>query len=476
MLACGAMGAWDRDETTKQASFAGSFVRDDAAGPMVLSHRAHLVVTQGPDRTLARDVSGARVTIGSARTNDFVLSDPTVSRHHCEITVRDERYVVRDLGSKNGTRVEGTFVFEAPITPGATVGVGDTNIAFEPKKRWVRVLQSEADHFGALYGTSRRMREIFALLSRVADSELSCVIVGETGTGKELAARGLHDASERASGPFVVVDCGAISETLVESELFGHERGAFTGADRTRAGAFELADHGTIFLDEIGELPMALQPKLLRALERREIKRLGAEAMIEVDVRVVAATHRDLQTMVEEGRFREDLFYRLAEGIITLPPLRERLDDLPILSTAILGDAGEPGRPPPVLGQDGLDALARYAWPGNVRELRNVLKRAAALGGNRLGAADMMIDAGAGPPDGRASGPRSAAFTLDLGEGKPIREARDRWVLVLEREYLERLVTRHGGPTDAAAAEAGVHRKSLLRLMREHGMRYDDLD
>ena len=464
------------DETTKQASFSGSFVRDDAGVPMLLSHKAQLVVQNGPDRGLTREVSGARFTIGSARGNDCVLSDATVSRYHCEIALRGDRYVVRDLGSKNGTRVEGTFVYEAPIAPGAVVGVGNSDIVFEPKKRWVRVLQSEADHFGALYGTSRRMREIFALLDRVAGSELSCVLVGETGTGKELAARGLHDASDRSAGPFVVVDCGAITETLVESELFGHERGAFTGADRARAGAFELANHGTIFLDELGELPMQLQPKLLRALERREIKRLGAAQPLEVDVRVIAATHRDLEAMVAAGTFREDLFYRVAEVIVTLPPLRQRMDDMAILSSRIVGEVTPPGLPPIVVGQDALDALVRYEWPGNVRELRNVLRVAATLAqGNRIGAKDVAVGrAGATPAAERADA--DPAFTIDLGEARPLREARDRWVQTLEREYLERLVARHGGPTDEAAQEAGLHRKSLLRLMREHGMRYDDAD
>lgn len=320
---------------------------------------------------------------------------------------------------------------------------------------------SEDARFGELYGQSKAMRAAFDLLGRAAPTDLAIVLLGETGTGKELAARVLHAESTRASGPFVVVDCGAIAATLIESELFGHERAAFTGAEKQRRGAFETAHRGTVFLDEIGELPLELQPKLLRVLERREVQRLGASRPTSVDVRIVCATHRDLASMVNEGTFREDLFFRLAEMVITLPPLRERRDDIPLLAGVILKDLADNGGPAASISDACMGLLTEHDWPGNVRQLRNVLRRAAVMSEDGT---IQNVELGATTT---SSTPTSAL----IDESLPLKEARDAWNGALEREYLERVLSRCGDDLDRAAAEAGMHRKSLERLLRRHGLR-----
>ncbi len=387
--------------------------------------------------------------------------------------------MLRDLSSTNGTELDGTPVMEAYLPPSSRIRLGDTEILFEPKKKWERIETLPDIHFGELFGASEAMRSVFAMLAKVARTDLSAILVGETGTGKELAARALHENSARADKPFIVVDCGAISPTLIESELFGHERGAFTGADRQRAGAFEEADGGTIFLDEIGEMPIDLQPKLLRALERREVKRLGATRLLEVDVRVIAATHRDLAAMIEKGDFRQDLYYRLAEVVIPLPPLRERREDIPVLVRRFLeNEAEEAVIPVGDVEPSALDALKSRAWPGNVRELRNVLRRAVALAsGGTIRPRDLLDLSSEGAPRSQSSWPPPAGESdpVAVGEELPIKEARERWVEPMEREYLMRLVKRCGGDLDRAAQQAGVHRKSLERLLRQHGLKASDL-
>jgi DNA-binding NtrC family response regulator len=465
----------DDSGPSTQSSFRGTQVTDDGTGPKLLEHSHRLLVVNGPDRGLEVEIKATKLTIGSSSSNDLVLTDSTVSRRHALLAVEGDRYVFRDLESTNGSRVDGTPVREAFLSPGARVELGDTEIIFQPRKKWERIDVRDADHFGGLYGTTDAMRSVFSLLAKLAPTDLSCILVGETGTGKELAARAIHEHSSRGGKPFIVVDCGAISDNLIESELFGHERGAFTGADRQRIGAFEAAHQGTVFLDEIGELPIELQPKLLRVLERKEVKRLGSTKMQEIDVRVVAATHRDLAAMIKEGSFREDLYYRLAEVVVDLPPLRDRLGDLGVIASRILGEMASEG-PVPALGDDALAALSRRSWPGNVRELRNVLKRAVVLAsGSTLGAKDLQLDS-SGPLRDTSGAPMSAAAAADLevADDLPIKEARDRWVAPMEREYLARIIKRCGGDLDKAAEEAGIHRKSLERLLRQHNLKAAD--
>jgi len=326
---------------------------------------------------------------------------------------------------------------------------------------------SGGERFGELYGDSTPMREVFGLLARVAPTDLGVVLLGETGTGKELAARALHAEGERAGAPFVVLDCGAIQPNLIESELFGHERAAFTGADRPRKGAFEVADGGTIFLDEIGELPLELQPKLLRVLERREVQRLGASRPEAIDVRLVAATHRNLAQMVTAGTFREDLYFRLAEMEIRLPPLRDRKEDIPLLARRMLAELAEAGGPTVPLSDAALQTLKRRDWPGNVRQLRNVLRRAAVMAtGETIEPEDLESLPISGPP------PSAPEATVDAS--LPLKEARDAWSAPLERDYLERVLRHHVGDLDAASAHAGIHRKSFERLLRRHDLKAAD--
>jgi len=290
-----------------------------------------LTVLEGPER--GREVTATRgvVRVGGARDNDLVLSDDAVSRRHLEIRLRKDEVRVVDLGSTNGTTVDGVHIVEAVLSAASLIRLGASAIRVTPIDEPVAIALSSRERFGALLGRSVAMREVFSVLERVAPTDATVIVEGETGTGKELAAEAIHAHSPRAEGPFVAIDCGAIPPNLIEAELFGVVRGAFTGAVSDRRGVFEEADLGTLFLDEIGELPLELQPKLLRALEKREIRRVGATQPRKVDVRVVAATNRDLAVEMNRGSFREDLFFRLAVVSVKLPPLRARRDDIPLL-------------------------------------------------------------------------------------------------------------------------------------------------
>jgi len=463
----------EKPEDHSVVTVTGTQVRHEETGPVLVSHRLRLRVTDGADQGLEREVLSPRVAIGAAPGNDLVLTDRMVSRHHCEIVVRDNRYYLRDLGSTNGTHLNNTRVVEALIPPGARLKVGRTEIAFEPRKKFERLEESEAAAFGNMVGASQAMRSLFGLLERVARSDLSVVVLGETGTGKELAARAVHEASARKDGPFVVVDCGAVSENLVEAELFGHERGAYTGADRSRPGAFEAAQNGTVFIDEIGDMPLDLQPKLLRVLEQREVKRLGSNTPVEVDVRIVCATHRDLAEMVEQQKFREDLYYRLAEVVVEIPPLRERPEDIEVIARKIVEQEATDAGKATNLADATIEALKAKAWSGNVRELRNVLRRAVALAGaSTLQPDDLHV---AAPPR-----PEMRPVDLDGGSGPgvlpegmermPIKDARERWNMMMEKQYLQRLMEICQDDIERAAEMADIHYKSLRRLLRQHGM------
>ena len=456
------------DVTEKGDLFRGTHVTVDDSGEALVAHRHKLVVVQGPDRGQEITVEGTHVLVGTHDSCDLILTDPTVSRRHCEIIVQEEKYLLHDLNSTNGTSVGGTPVLEAFLTPGARVGIGHSVVVFQPKKKWVRVAASDAEWYGELYGRSHAMREIFGLFERVAPTDLSVVIIGDTGTGKELAARAIHAKSHRADRPFVVVDCGAVSQSLVESELFGHERGAYTGADRSRAGAFELADGGTIFLDELGDLPPPLQPKLLRALEQREVKRLGAARPLSVDVRVIAATNRDLRAQVMSGKFREDLYYRLAEVVAVMPPLCDRREDIRYLAQLFLDAQSRQSGVARQLSDELVQVLESRPWPGNVRELRNVIRRACVLArAETLMPEDL--------PEPGLIRPRTQPLDLSTVDHMPIKDAREKWTEPMEREYLVRLIRRTNGDLDHASEIAGVHRKSVERLLRKHGLKLNQL-
>lgn len=397
--------------------------------------------------------------IGSHASNDLVLRDPMVSRFHCRLVREDGLWRLRDSGSMNGTKLDGVRVRDADIVDGGVLVMGDSIVrlrAGAPQKEdVVPVLPS----FGALVGTSLPMRRLFGLLGKIAESDINVLIEGESGTGKELVATEIVQRGSRADKPFVVVDCGAISPSLVESELFGHVRGAFTGADRERMGAFEAADGGTVFLDEIGELPLELQPKLLRALEAREIRRVGESRARRVNVRVISATNRDLEREVNKGRFREDLYFRLAVISARLPPLRERRDDLLILVRTFLQQLGTPEEERLFPAQVLVD-MSRHDWPGNVRELRNYVERSVVL---QSATATLCRGQGAGPSMGGLAG------AIDLTV--PFRIAKDGVIDSFERSYLSQLLEAAGGNMSKAARMAGMDRMYLHRLVQKHGLR-----
>jgi transcriptional regulator with GAF, ATPase, and Fis domain len=402
---------------------------------------------------------GSALRIGKAKDNDLVLPDPTVSRQHMVLERVAEGLRIRDLGSTNGIRVGGVRVSEAFVEPGSLISVGDTEILVRVAAKGAVVPPSESDRFVHARGKSLAMRRIFGLLERAAPGNATILLLGETGTGKDVLARSVHAASARKDRPFEIVDCGAIAPSLIESELFGHEKGAFTGANATHIGAFERAHGGTLFLDEIGELPTTLQAKLLRALEAREVRRVGGSKSVSIDVRVVAATMRNVEAEVDAGTFRQDLYFRLAVVPVHVPPLRARLDDLPILAEMLLDGAGLR------LGPNALVQLRSYDWPGNVRELRNVLERAAVLA---HASGETVLDDVALLGPKRASAGRSA---FDFEEGTSYREARTRVEHEFEAAFAAWVLARHDGNISAAAREAKMDRKYLGDLVRKHGLR-----
>jgi len=415
---------------------------------------------------------GQRLRIGKSQDNDLVLPDDTVSRHHCELERTKAGILVRDLGSTNHTRVGRTAIREALIDPGATLTVGSVELVVRTDPNRAQILPSESPHFGEVLGPSLAMRSIFGVLERIAPTDASVLIEGETGTGKDVLARAIHQQSHRKDQPFVVVDCGAVSYALIESELFGHERGAFTGAVATRQGAFELAGRGTVFLDEVGELPIDVQPKLLRVLESGEFRRVGGNKTLKAEARIVAATKRNLKDEVERGKFREDLYFRLSVVPITVPPLRTRREDIAALVERFVEVAKK--RDPAAsiaLSRETIAALSAHDWPGNVRELRNVLDRAiymATAGGEReVRLLDLPVSASATGPGSQ----RDAAS--EFSSAKSYREIRTDFEAEFERRYVSWLLDRHAGNISAAAREAKMDRKHLYDLARKHGLRGD---
>ncbi len=424
--------------------------------------RASLLrVVDGPDRGIEIELPAVGVVIGTERSCDVVLTDSFVSRRHCSVTPHAQGFAISDLGSKNGTVIDGVAVGKVVAPPGVALRIGKTLVQLMPADEVVDIPPSQSERFGGLYGSSLPMRQVFALLERASKSNAPILFLGESGTGKELMARGVHDASPRRDGPFVVFDCGASTDTLIESDLFGHTKGAFTGASADRVGAFAAAHGGTLFLDEIGDLPVALQPKLLRMLEAGEVVPLGGRKSEKYDVRIVAATHRDVFGEVARGGFRGDLYYRLAVVEVHVPPLRQRIGDLPHLIAMFLERAGAPQLAQQV-GGAALERLMRYHWPGNVRELRNVITRAVAL---------------AGPDDDFQSLPfvlrptAAAPDTQTVRADRPFHDAKDEVVATFEREYLRDLVVRAGGNLSQAARIAGLERKFLYKLLERNGLR-----
>jgi transcriptional regulator with GAF, ATPase, and Fis domain len=448
-----------RDSHTELATRAAP-LRDTPPDDLVL------VVVSGKARG-QRAVMGDTLSIGKAVDNDLVLPDDTVSRHHCQLERSASGITVRDLGSTNHTRIGRTEIREATIQPGASITVGDVDLILRAEPNRAHILPSEADRFGEAIGPSLAMRTLFGVLEHIAKTDAPVLLEGETGTGKDVLARSIHEQSRRSADSFVVVDCGAVSYNLIESELFGHERGAFTGAVAQRQGAFETAGSGTVFLDEVGELPLDVQPKLLRVLENGEFRRVGGNKTLLARARIVAATKRNLKEEVERGKFREDLYFRLAVVPITVPPLRQRREDIAMLVEHFLTIAKkrDPAAANVTLDRDTVGALTAHDWPGNVRELRNVLDRAiyiaTASGQTELRLVDLPVSA----PTARPAG----GFSFDANES--YRDTRARIEADFEKAYVTWLLGRHDGNISAAAREAKMDRKHLYDLARKHSLR-----
>ena len=451
------------------------------------------------------------IRIGAHQESDLVLSDETVSRHHCELRRDGESYRLIDEGSTNGSFVGKLRVFDALLYHNCEFSVGGTRLRFQLRREEAPIDPRRESHYGELIGAAPAMRKLYGFLDRVAPTDLSLVIEGETGTGKELVARALHQRSQRASAPLVVCDCSAIPEHLIESELFGHEKGAFSGAVRSHKGVFEQAHRGTLFLDELGELDISLQPKLLRVLETGTLRRVGGERSIQIDVRIVSATNRRLEEMVKAGTFRSDLYYRLAKVQVKLPPLRERGQDVVLIARSFLEKSAQ-SLAGSRLSSAAEELLLHAHWPGNVRELRNIIDRVMVFSeGPEISAAELRPhlklrseeqysgeerapgsggsagttgtsppplprggEAKSGPPplpsDPQSATPPPLAVRPPPlpAEGTSLKEAKESIIADFEREYLVRLLQKHNSNVSAVAREAGIDRRHVYRLLEKY--------
>jgi transcriptional regulator with GAF, ATPase, and Fis domain len=428
--------------------------------------RLSIVVARGVDAgRLIEPEAGA--SVGTAPDNDLVLTDPTVSRYHLELEPGPDGISVRDLGSKNGSFAGAVRIREGVVPRGSQLKVGDTVLVLDSADA-AAPAEAAAPELPGMVFASASMQDVARRVRMLADHMTTVLVQGETGTGKELVARGLHELGARHGGPFVIVDCASLPPTLLEAELFGHERGAFTGAERARAGAFERADSGTVFLDEVGELPFAAQASLLGVLERRRFRRVGGDREIEIDVRVVSATNRDLRQEVNRGSFRADLYFRLAGARVVLPPLRDRPEDIALLvrhfALELTGSEDLP------LTEETLAALAVQHWPGNVRELRSAVERAVAFGAAEL--ASMLDEPAArgsqAPQATQGTQPAAARSEEPL---ERYRDAKANAIAAFERTYLAKLIERSGGNASEAARQAQMDRPYLLALLRRYGLR-----
>ena len=470
--------------------------------------RSQLVVMTGPETGRVVDIVKTPFVVGKGEECDLVLSEPTVSRTHFNIENEEGALVIRDLGSTNGTWIDQFRIKEAWLRPGTVLRAGQAQLRFEPVFKPLDLAPASTERFGSLVGRSVRMRQIFTLLERVAKTEATVVIFGETGTGKSAVAQAIHESSSRKRGPFITVDCGAIAENLIESELFGHEKGAFTGAERLRQGALERAQGGTLFIDELVDLRLDLQPRLLRVLEEREVRRVGGNTAIKLDVRIIAASRFDLWREVQDKRFREDLYFRLAVFTLPLPSLRERKEDIPLLATAFArAHKLVPGGGDPLLARFGpavFDKLMAHPFPGNVRELRNVIERAITLDSDPNEMLTSSLFPSASPSLQSLAVPAPVAITplpspphtptqpLPVPSGRlppgvlgtgddsrvplqadctlPFKEAKEQLLERFEAAYFKRLVAHSDGNASAMARSAGIDRKHLYTLAKKHNL------
>jgi DNA-binding NtrC family response regulator len=412
-------------------------------------------LADGDDDLPVLEVSAEPRVIGRRPGCHLVLHDKKVSAAHCEVVASERGVRIRDLGSSNGTFVGELRVVEAVLRQACTVRCGETQLQFEPKKSRERVAVSRVEHFGALVGATPSMRALFERLAVLAPTTLSMLIEGETGTGKEVVAQALHENSDRADRPFVVVDCSAIPAGLAESMLFGHEKGAFTGAVSRRVSPFLEARGGTVFLDELGELPLEIQPKLLRVLAEQRVMSVGGTRYVPVDVRVLAATRRDLLADINKGRFRDDLYFRIAQERITVPPLRDRTDDLGPLVHRLMEIAGH-GPEFKRMTAETLERLERHDWPGNVRELRNLVSVTLAYDKGR-GPLDLTAHL-RDPSEERARGGARTRVHRTYGASK---DAHD-------RAFFTALYAACQGNVTAMGRRAGLSRETVRAYLNAH--------
>jgi DNA-binding NtrC family response regulator len=435
----------DRTHVTALLEDLPSFSRQNRGGIFL--------VIKGPDRGESVRLTEQPVSFGSSPSCDLVLTDKTVSRKHLQAELHGDEVVMVDCGSTNGTFIQGSRFEKIVIGFGSEVKLGRTVIKFLPDEEVVEPEPAEQASFGSIVGADTKMRQLFKLMGDVAATTATVLIEGETGTGKELIAEEIHNHSPRRDGPFVVFDCGSVPRELIESMLFGHVKGSFTGAITDRRGAFAEAHGGTIFLDEIGEMALDLQPSLLRVLDKRAVRKVGSNTYEKIDVRVIAATNRDLRAEVAKKTFREDLYYRLAVIRVSVPPLRERGSDIPLLTQHFMSSFGQGLDVTP----DDMAKLQRHAWPGNVRELRNVVERACLLSrGNTINIDDALV--------------HEAAPALGIRTDLPFKEAKGQLVDMFERKYIDDLMRKHKMNLSAAAREAQIDRKHLRELIRKYGL------
>ncbi|MBU4484620.1 sigma 54-interacting transcriptional regulator [bacterium] len=437
---------------------------------VVSLRKCQLVVVDGPNKNQKITLTKNVTKMGKLEGNDLPLTDKTVSRNHAQIEYTSDSFLLRDMESTNGTFLNGSKIKEAYLLPGDQIKIGATSIEFVAFDEKIKIEPSTNDHFGKMYGRCKKMRQIFGILEKISPTFATVIIEGETGTGKDLVAQAIHEHSQRKNKPFVVFDCSAVAPNLIESELFGHEKGSFTGAHKSRRGAFEAGSGGTIFLDEIGELTPELQPKLLRALEQREVKRVGSNSSFKIDVRVICASNRFLRREVDEGRFREDLYYRLSVVKISLPPLRERVEDIPIISEQLLQKGTYNLLPTgkfkiTKVDDSAVKALQRYSWPGNVRELANVIERVASFAEGDTITKSHLDFVFQEMEHGEDKTERMSVDT-DI----PFKEAKQQIVEVFEKEYLEELLKRNNHNISAAAREAKIDRKHIRNLLKKYGI------
>jgi transcriptional regulator with PAS, ATPase and Fis domain len=421
--------------------------------------RARLEVIRGPDKGLSKDVHHLHVVVGTSSKCDLVLTDQSVSRRHFELGPSDNGYVIRDLASMNGTFIRGLRVGEVLLPGSEDIEIGRTTLALSTLDEHEELPLSDKTSFGTMVGRSAAMRQVFAVLERASPSDATILLEGESGTGKELAAENIHSHSMYEKKPFILVDCGAVAPTLIESELFGHCKGAFTGADRDRAGAFEEANGGTVFLDEISEVDISIQPKLLRLLDKREIKRVGENRYRPATARIIAATNRDLTNEVENKRFREDLFYRLSVVRVRLPPLRDRRDDIGLLAREFITKRYPDVDPNQVVTDQVTAMFLNHDWPGNVRELRNVVERL------------LLFPESPESAIRRSKAPAETEPFLDNMLEMPFRKFQEKLKEHYEKAYLSGVLDSCNGVMSWAAKKAGLPRQTFYRLVAKYNLK-----